>query len=498
MRMAQRWAMRASRAGAFALAAGVASSVGCSSTADAPPARAVEVADCRGDSFEGAPLSIRCGAFVDASGGEVRLYGINARASGIFDVTFDDGRTALEPIPDFGKADAVNIRSLGFNALRLPLNWSALEPTETGGFVTAYLDRVAEVVGHAREAGLYVMLDMHQDAYSKEIGEDGAPYWAILPPPPAKLGGPLTDLDARRLSKPVAAAFETFFGTTADGARLRTRFAKATAEVARRFASDAAVVGIELFNEPLATEGALYTFHAEVLAAVRAVAPTKLVFFEPSAVRNLTDRASLAAKPLGAGTVYAPHIYTLAFTGTPSAVAAMTKETLRPSNENAKAEAEAWGTPLVVGEFGFSPASPRFADYIAWQSELQDETHASSFLWLWKEDSQGAWGFYDKRDGEWVERPNVVEALTRMRLERVAGRLGKVAYEREAKRLTFTFQGVEGAAGAGLRSRVSTGRLSGALDVKCDGKGIAAEGRGPIEIPCGGAGGHEVVVTFSP
>ena len=470
---------------------------GCSSKVDAP-LRVVETKPCRGDVFEGSPLSIRCGALVDEHGREVRLHGINARVEGLFDVSFDDGRVALETVPAFTKADATNIRSIGFNALRLPLNWSGLEPTETGGFVKSYVDRIREVVALARDAGLYVMLDMHQDAYSKEIGEDGAPYWAILPPPPQKLGGPLEDLAERRLSKPVTDAFATFFGGSTEGARLRTRFAKATAEVAKAFADDPTVLGIEMFNEPIATDSALYDFHAEVLAAVRAVAPKKLVFFEPSAERNFTDRASLATKPLGPGTVYAPHVYTLSFNGTEASIAAMTKDTLRRSNENAVLEAEAWGTPLVVGELGFSPTSPRFADYIAWQSELQDEMLASSFLWLWKEDSQGAWGFFDRRGGEWVERPNVVAAVTRMRLERVAGRLAQVTYDRTERRLTFTFQGIEGATGAAATSVVSTGRMSGALNVTCDGTALAAEGTGPIAIPCGGAGGHEVVVRFGP
>lgn len=470
--------------GALGIACG-----GTDGTGEPPTAPA-----CRGEAFEGAPLSIRCGAFVDAEGREVRLFGVNARVAGLFDVTFDDGRTALEPIPDFTAADATNIRSMGFNALRLPLNWSGLEPTESGGFSKAYLARTAEVVELAKAAGLYVVLDMHQDAYSKEIGEDGAPYWAIVPPPPERLGGPLVDLEARRLSKPVAAAFETFFGSTSEGVRLRARFAKATAEVARAFADDPAVVGIEAFNEPLGTDGAIEAFHREIVSAVHAVAPKKLVFFEPSALRNLTDRASIPTRPLGPGTVYAPHVYTLAFTGTEASVAAMTRETLRPSNENAALEAEAWGTPLVVGEFGFSPKSPRFADYVAYQSELQDELRASSFFWLWKEDSQGAWGFFDRKDGTWAERPDVVAAMTRMRLERVAGRLERVAYDKSSETLTFSFFGIEGASGERLRSRVSTGRLRGELSVTCDGKGLAAEGTGPIAIPCGGPGRHEVIV----
>ncbi len=255
---------------------------------DAPGA---DAGDCIGPEFIGTPLSIRCGALVDDEGRQVWLHGVNARVQGLFDVTFDDGRVPLEPIPDFGAADATNIRSLGLNAIRLPINWSGLEPTETGGFSAPYLERIAQIVGLARDAGLFVMLDLHQDAYSKEIGEDGAPYWAISPAPPERLQGPLNDLEARRLSKPVKDAFETFFGPSAEGIRLRARFAKAAARVASRFATEPAVVGLELFNEPLGTDEQLAAFHAEVLAEVRLAAPKKLVFFEPSALRNLTDRA---------------------------------------------------------------------------------------------------------------------------------------------------------------------------------------------------------------
>ncbi|HRH00872.1 MAG TPA: cellulase family glycosylhydrolase [Polyangiaceae bacterium] len=494
----RRSAPAAGRLGALAVTAllaavgALASSGGC--TRGTPDTAGADAGDCLGAEFVGSPLSIRCGALVDDDGRQVWLHGVNARVEGLFDVTFDDGRVPLEPIPDFTEADATNIRSLGLNALRLPINWSGLEPTETGGFSAPYLERIAQIVGFARDAGLFVLLDLHQDAYSKEIGEDGAPYWAISPPPPERLQGPLDDLEARRLSKPVKDAFETFFGPSAEGARLRARFAKAAARVASRFASDTAVGGLELFNEPLGTDEQLTAFHTEVLAEVRAAAPKKLVFFEPSALRNLTDRASIPARPLGPGTVYAPHVYTLAFTGTPSSIAAMTKETLRPSNENARAEADGWQTPLVIGEFGFSPASPAFADYIAWQSELQDEVRASSFLWVWKETSQGAWGVYDRVGTKWEERPAVVSALTRLRLERVAGRLGRVGYDREKRRLAFTFEG--GAAGG--RNVISAGRLAGTVDAKCDGRSVAAEGKGPLEIPCGGPGSHEVLVTVIP
>src|SRR5215813_7020836 len=124
---------------------------------------------------------------------------------------------------------------MGFNALRLPVNWSALEPKDGGGYDEAYVKRVVDVIDIAGAAGLVVLVDFHQDAYSKEIGEDGAPLWAISPPPKMLLQGPLTDLGTRRTSTQVLAAFATFFGSMPEGAMLRTRFAAAVAHVAERF-----------------------------------------------------------------------------------------------------------------------------------------------------------------------------------------------------------------------------------------------------------------------
>ena len=43
---------------------------------------------------------------VDAIGREVSVRGINARVEGLFDVSFDDGRIPLEPIPAFTREDA--------------------------------------------------------------------------------------------------------------------------------------------------------------------------------------------------------------------------------------------------------------------------------------------------------------------------------------------------------------------------------------------------------
>src|SRR4051812_23508828 len=95
--------------------------------------------------------------------------------------------------------DFAQMRSLGWNVVRLTINWSALEPTP-GHYDGVYLDRMAQVVRWAAEQHIYVLLDMHEDNYSRFIPldtsvaaeplvgptpeggnhADGAPPWAIL------------------------------------------------------------------------------------------------------------------------------------------------------------------------------------------------------------------------------------------------------------------------------------------------------------------------------
>src|SRR5436309_10315597 len=123
--------------------------------------------------LDGSRLHVHRGRLLDERRREVTLRGVNARVEGVFDVTFGDGRLPLEPIPVFDDGDAATMARFGLNLLRLPISWSALEPVRCR-FDAAYLDRIAAVVALCRAHGIVVLLDFHQDAFSKEIGEDGA------------------------------------------------------------------------------------------------------------------------------------------------------------------------------------------------------------------------------------------------------------------------------------------------------------------------------------
>ena len=78
-----------------------------------------------------------------------------------------------------GKDDILRMnRDWGFNFARMLVLWDGLEP-EKGVLDEAYLDRIAERLDWYQEAGIKVVLDMHQDLYSIKFGGDGAPLWAI-------------------------------------------------------------------------------------------------------------------------------------------------------------------------------------------------------------------------------------------------------------------------------------------------------------------------------
>jgi endoglycosylceramidase len=167
--------------------------------------------------------------------------------------------------------------------VRLCLNWNLLEP-QPGNYSQQYLDRIAQVhslrssalrvfnalklfthslyacalkvVGWAKEQGIYILLDMHQDQYSRFIfadqafnyppylqpqdGQDGAPAWAVVTD-----GWPAVAIDGQGpLNLAVMAAVDNFYNNLvipglpqgdAPGPGLQDHFIGAIAFLAKRY-----------------------------------------------------------------------------------------------------------------------------------------------------------------------------------------------------------------------------------------------------------------------
>ncbi len=422
----------------------------------------------------------------DERGRIALLRGINARVEGVFDVTFADGRIPLEDIPALTADDCRRMRALGLDLLRLPINWSGVEP-ERDRFDEAYLDRVDAAVQCAADAGLLVIVDLHEDAYSKEIGEDGAPLWAIVPPPEMLLQGPLDDLGERRTSAQTLRAFDSFFAL-GDPHGLQAEFGAMLEHVARRWADDPAVIGFELFNEPVVGFALVDAFNVEAAAAVRRGAPSKLIFFEPSAIRNFSDSVPTAQAPFPIeGAVYSPHVYTFVFSADRGPLERLQASDLEPSIAAARFEGNAWKTPLFIGEFGLGPSDPNADLWMGVQSELHDKYLASNAFWVWKEASQGAWGVYGWDGVTWTERPQVVAWISRIHAARIAGEVVTNQWDRTRRDLRLEVRpgSTDGAPHVVYVPEVAAASFT--LD--CDGRALIAARdatTGLIEVVCDG------------
>ena len=433
----------------------------------------------------------------DQRGREITLRGVNARARGVFDVTFADGRAPLEDIPGFDAGDAARMASFGFNLLRLPISWSALEP-EPGRYDRAYLDRAAAIVALCARHGILVLIDFHQDAFSKEIGQDGAPRWVLDlllgPGGYPYLGGPLVDLTARRLAPSTLAAFREFF---ADRGGVQERFAAAAAVVARRFRRSRGVMGYEIMNEPFAlaaggTQAQLDAFHVGIASALRRADRRHLVAFEPDTIRNLTNRAPLPQAPFPVpGAVYAPHIYTGVFDGTD--ISRGDPAVLAPSMERAAEEAAAWGAPLLVGEYGIDPTSPVANRWITAQLDLQDRLRAHSTFWLWEEISSGRWGLYDGESADGGERVERTRALSRVFARAVPGTVLEHTFDDATSTLRLRYR----ATGRGrLELFLPPRRFPAGFALRCDGQPLPVRHTprdGVVTLRCGRGAGERLV-----
>jgi len=440
------------------------------------------VAGCTSGSFTPrfAPIDTDGSRLRDADGRTVLLRGVNARVDGVFDVNFTDGRAPREIIPTFGADDVAQLRASGFNLIRLPINWSAIEPTQ-GAYDTGYLDRVAAVVETCRGSGVYVLLDFHEDGWSKELCEDGAPLWAIDPAPAMLVGGPgpLASGPDCHTATGALAAFKNFFAGT-DG--LEDAYVNMARQVALRFAGDTQVLGYEIMNEPIGDDDLVAAFSTKVATALRAADAKHLILFEPSATRNFTNSSPLPAKPFPVdGAAYAVHVYNPG-PNNPAYVSA-----IFGSVHGAREEADAWGTPLLITEFG-ADASNDGATWLTNFLDASDTTGASTAQWLWKEQTGGQWGLFTHQpDGSWAPRPLMFEAAARPYAQVTGGDLDLESWNGASLIISF-----HGRAGVPARHTVFWNR--GQPSIVCDDVPIAPThvdaDASLYVVDCGATGAH--------
>lgn len=282
---------------------------------------------------------------LDAQGRLVCLRGVNVA-----------GNAKLPPFVPFEDPRWFDLlSSWGFNMVRLTVFWEAIEP-EKGVYDEGYLDKVEFLVEEAAKRRIYVLVDMHQDLYSRFLGGDGAPCWAFPPDVDPNhnngFGGQFWGL-AYFLSSDVRRCF-TYFWQSPD---LQEHYVKALVKVVERVKDIPYVLGYDIINEPSAGDipngqgefenGYLLPFYRKAAEAVRSVHPRATVFIEPHVLDMYSSKLSLPQIP---NAVFAPHLYNpisnLLLVYVPDFVVFfLFLETL-------KMKASELGLPLFIGEFG--------------------------------------------------------------------------------------------------------------------------------------------------
>jgi endoglycosylceramidase len=337
--------------------------------------------------------------------------------------------------PPLCQSDLAQMAAFGFNSLRLPLSWSLLEP-ERGRFNQTYVDRAAQVVDWARALGIYVIIDMHQNAYSRYVGpgkgvdlsaNSGAPAWATL------TDGLPSGLFLNSQREANGAVFESFSNFWYNRSGIQDEYIAAVSFLAKRFKDDSAVAGYSIFNEPQPgwnlppgfEDLLLFPFYRRVIDAVTGAhdglpCPTgifmpafcgyadagvhdarHLFFLEPGLLRQMTDFPSHLGLPVSSypNLVFDIHAYTHGFT----------LEALLGNHDPSTAtypwggydqtyslgerEAKVMGAALFVSEFG---NDPKYDSVLLANELLQQEKHDVGFaFWTWKENSGVGWGMFD-------------------------------------------------------------------------------------------------------
>ena len=331
--------------------------------------------------------------------------------------------------PPLCQADLAEMAALGFNSMRLPLSWSLLEP-QRGRFDGAYLDHIAQIVDWARAVHMYVIVDMHQNAFSHYVGsgvnvsldyDSGAPQWATFTD-----GFPSRVFGANREVNP--AVLEANSNFWYDRAGIQDEYIAALAFIAKRFRDDPVVAGYGVYNEPWLgwnlppgfEDLLLFPFYRRVIDAITGAydglpcwsgffmpAPCgyrdlgvddtrHLLFLDTGLFREVTDFPTHLGLPVSSypNVVLAMHAYTHVYT----------LDTLTPwkdyppggydqSYASAEREAKAMDAALFVSEFGSDPRQD--GNWLTNQL-LEQERHRLGFaFWPWKESSGSTWGMFD-------------------------------------------------------------------------------------------------------
>ena len=108
---------------------------------------------------------------VDKYGRTTLLHGVNA----IYKVDpYIPSEDEFDPDNSLNDEDIANLQKWGMNFVRLGVMWEGVERSE-GKYDADYFDKVEALINKMGEAGIYTLVDAHQDVFARFMCGEGVP-----------------------------------------------------------------------------------------------------------------------------------------------------------------------------------------------------------------------------------------------------------------------------------------------------------------------------------
>ncbi len=282
----------------------------------------------------------------------------------------------------------------GMNSVRLLTFWCAIAPEGPDAVDEEYIAAFTERVQMLTEAGLYVIIDMHQDLWGRPFNNHGAPQWAC----PAELTEGYESISPwymNYVSSQVSACFDNFW----DDPSLRGAMVDAWVAMAQAVCPFERVVGFDHINEPWPgtdllnpdfDNESLAPFYQEVMTGIETVCPGRLHFLERGGggVIGLAETLEIP-EDMRPQSVYAPHFYPAEVHDPSDGGYDLDRAALEERIISEFGASLEDGVPVWIGEFGGLVSNPNFDRYIQDLHQIFLKHNILSALWDFTIDSDG-------------------------------------------------------------------------------------------------------------
>ena len=326
----------------------------------------------------------------DQQGRYILLRGVNYNVLG----DYWQGNPAVATTKQYEADDIALMAKYGINCIRLLFSWSALEP-ERGKYNEEYIHRIQQVIEEAAKYHIYILLDMHQDAWGKYIatpapavcsspnkGWDGAPQWATI-----------TDFEStcvsggRETAPAVIHAFQNFWDNT-DG--INDACIKAWQVLVEATSKYSNVVGYDLINEPnlgynTVNEDArkLSTYYGKLIKSIRSAEQQPnsylhIIFFEMTITSNGSAFPFIPYPDFtyDKNIIFAPHLYFEAISN---------ELTIEQGFDLVNVVSKLFNTSMFIGEWGFFGDPNSDVSKVKRFALQEDKFVVGSTWWQWSQ-----------------------------------------------------------------------------------------------------------------